>query len=186
MWIYPPSSHAHTSLIWLDLATLSPPSPRIADHCFNTCSAGCPGEDLYAPPHTLPPLPPRIADHLLQHLYRWVSSPASQLHHASLHRAVNTLMAKLFAQLVAELRRWEGGEGITGVVLPPVHNHPPRKPAVGRCHEPTGRPLSHTRHTIHTFHTSIPLLRLGATIVSANFNSIRLCTGKRDVKAAVG
>ena len=46
-----------------------------------------------------------IADHLLQHLYRWLSSPSSQLHHPTLHRAVNGLMGKLFAQLVAELRR---------------------------------------------------------------------------------
>lgn len=30
------------------------------------------------------------------------------------------------------------------------------------------------------------LRRLGATIVSANFNTIRLCTGKRNIKAAVG
>ncbi|KAG1663133.1 hypothetical protein FOA52_000655 [Chlamydomonas sp. UWO 241] len=73
-----------------------------------------------------------IADHLLQHFYRWVSSPSSRLHHASLQRTVAALMGKLFAQLVAELGR------------------------------------------------------LGATIVSANFNSIRLCTGKRNVKAAVG
>ena len=67
-----------------------------------------PSSHTHTPPLYM--IPPRIADHLLQHLYRWVSSPASQLHHASLHRAVNTLMAKLFAQLVAELRRWKGGK----------------------------------------------------------------------------
>ncbi|GAX75625.1 hypothetical protein CEUSTIGMA_g3069.t1 [Chlamydomonas eustigma] len=73
-----------------------------------------------------------IANDLLMHLYRWISSPSSGLHRASLQHAVTALMAKLFAQLVAELRR------------------------------------------------------LGATIVSANFNCIRLCTGKREVKDAVG
>ena len=42
-----------------------------------------------------PPPPPRIADALLQHLYRWVSSPSSALHHPCLHRALNQLMAKV-------------------------------------------------------------------------------------------
>ncbi len=78
---------------------------------------------------TPPPLLPRsVADLLLQHLYRWLSSPTSQLYHPTLHRAVSALMAKLFAQMVAELKR------------------------------------------------------LGVTIISANFNSIRLCTGKRNIK----
>eukprot|EP00798_Chlamydomonas_sp_ICE-L_P017969 gene17969-24374_t len=64
-----------------------------------------------------------IADALLQSLYRYISNPASLLHDPALHRSLTGLMSKLFAQLVAEMRK------------------------------------------------------LGAIIVSANFNSIIICTG---------
>ncbi|GFH23251.1 DNA polymerase epsilon catalytic subunit, partial [Haematococcus lacustris] len=72
-----------------------------------------------------------IADNLLQSLYRWLSNPGSHLYDPALQRAVQGLMAKLFAQLVSEMRK------------------------------------------------------LGAVIVSANFNTIRVATGKRNVAAAV-
>ncbi|GFR41064.1 hypothetical protein Agub_g1701, partial [Astrephomene gubernaculifera] len=46
-----------------------------------------------------------IADSLLQHLYRWVSSPASPLHDPGLQRLLLGLQHKLFLQLCAEVRR---------------------------------------------------------------------------------
>lgn len=44
------------------------------------------------------------ADLLLQHFYRWLRNPASQLHDGALHRVVHSLMRRLFVQLVTELR----------------------------------------------------------------------------------
>jgi len=74
----------------------------------------------------------QIADALLQSLYRWVCHPSSALRDPALQTALQTLMAKLFAQLVSEMRR------------------------------------------------------LGAVIVAANFNTVIICTGKRNATAAVG
>jgi hypothetical protein len=51
----------------------------------------------------------RIADGLLQSLYRWVCHPASALRDPALQTALQTLMAKLFAQ-VGFLK--EGGDPI--------------------------------------------------------------------------
>ncbi|GJP47493.1 hypothetical protein CLOM_g6680 [Closterium sp. NIES-68] len=45
------------------------------------------------------------ADALLQHLYRWICSPSSSLHDPFLHRLMHKIMCKLFALLLAELRR---------------------------------------------------------------------------------
>ncbi|CAI5468276.1 unnamed protein product [Closterium sp. Yama58-4] len=45
------------------------------------------------------------ADALLQHLYRWICSPSSPLHDPFLHRLLHKIMCKLFALLLAELRR---------------------------------------------------------------------------------
>ncbi|CAI7838422.1 unnamed protein product, partial [Closterium sp. NIES-53] len=45
------------------------------------------------------------ADALLQHLYRWICSPSSTLHDPFLHRLLHKIMCKLFALLLAELRR---------------------------------------------------------------------------------
>ncbi|KAF9594988.1 hypothetical protein IFM89_035761 [Coptis chinensis] len=46
-----------------------------------------------------------FADALLQHLYRWLCSPQSKLHDPSLHRVLHKVMQKVFAMLLAELRR---------------------------------------------------------------------------------
>ncbi len=62
------------------------------------------------------PNPHRIADSLLQHMYRWVSSPSSPLHHPGLHRHLLALQHKLFLQLCAEMRR-------LGAVLVAANTH---------------------------------------------------------------
>ncbi|OQR98917.1 DNA polymerase epsilon catalytic subunit [Achlya hypogyna] len=46
-----------------------------------------------------------MADHLLQHFYRWVSSPASQLYDPALHKKVKGVMHTLLLNLLAECRR---------------------------------------------------------------------------------
>ncbi|MCO5564216.1 hypothetical protein L7F22_017874 [Adiantum nelumboides] len=46
-----------------------------------------------------------FADALLQHLYRWLCSPHSKLHDPALHRVLHKVMQKLFALLLAELRK---------------------------------------------------------------------------------
>lgn len=73
-----------------------------------------------------------MADDMLLNFYRWVSNPSTALHDRGLRRTVASLMAKMFVQLIAEMKR------------------------------------------------------LGASIVSANAHSIIICTGKRNVTAAVG
>ncbi|OWM73679.1 hypothetical protein CDL15_Pgr026779 [Punica granatum] len=45
------------------------------------------------------------ADALLQHLYRWLCSPKSKLHDPALHRMLHKVMQKVFALLLAELRK---------------------------------------------------------------------------------
>ncbi len=40
-----------------------------------------------------------IADYLLHNLYRWLSWPGSALYDPALHRALQSVMAKLFAQV---------------------------------------------------------------------------------------
>ncbi|KAK4760568.1 hypothetical protein SAY87_005461 [Trapa incisa] len=45
------------------------------------------------------------ADALLQHLYRWLCSPQSKLHDPALHRMLHKVMQKVFALLLAELRK---------------------------------------------------------------------------------
>ncbi|TDH74036.1 hypothetical protein CCR75_003841 [Bremia lactucae] len=47
----------------------------------------------------------KFADHLLQHFYRWVSSPDSLCFDPALYAMVKRLMEKLFLQLLAEFRR---------------------------------------------------------------------------------
>ncbi|KAH7426493.1 hypothetical protein KP509_10G003400 [Ceratopteris richardii] len=46
-----------------------------------------------------------FADALLQHLYRWLCSPHSKLHDPTLHRVLHKVMQKVFALLLAELRK---------------------------------------------------------------------------------
>ncbi|EQC32684.1 hypothetical protein SDRG_09658 [Saprolegnia diclina VS20] len=46
-----------------------------------------------------------MADHLLQHFYRWVSSPSSQLYDPALHKKVKGVMHTLLLNLLAECRR---------------------------------------------------------------------------------
>ncbi|KAF7823259.1 DNA polymerase epsilon catalytic subunit A-like [Senna tora] len=45
------------------------------------------------------------ADAILQHLYRWLCSPQSKLHDPALHRLLHKVMRKVFALLLAELRK---------------------------------------------------------------------------------
>ncbi|KAF5727520.1 DNA polymerase epsilon catalytic subunit A [Tripterygium wilfordii] len=46
-----------------------------------------------------------FADAILQHLYRWLCSPHSKLHDQALHRLLHKVMQKVFALLLAELRK---------------------------------------------------------------------------------
>ncbi|OQR91614.1 DNA polymerase epsilon catalytic subunit, partial [Thraustotheca clavata] len=46
-----------------------------------------------------------MADHLLQHFYRWVSSPSSLLYDPALHKKVKSCMHTLLLNLLAECRR---------------------------------------------------------------------------------
>ncbi|KAL6571839.1 hypothetical protein OROHE_002708 [Orobanche hederae] len=46
-----------------------------------------------------------FADAVLQQLYRWLCSPKSKLHDPALHRMLHKVMQKVFALLVAELRK---------------------------------------------------------------------------------
>ncbi|PIN09217.1 DNA-directed DNA polymerase [Handroanthus impetiginosus] len=46
-----------------------------------------------------------FADTILQHLYRWICSPKSKLHDPALHRMLHKVMQKIFALLIAELRK---------------------------------------------------------------------------------
>lgn len=46
-----------------------------------------------------------FADAILQHLYRWLCSPQSKLHDPALHRTLHKVMQKVFALLLAELRK---------------------------------------------------------------------------------
>jgi len=46
-----------------------------------------------------------FADCLLQHLYRWLCSPLSKLHDPALHRILHKVMQKVYALLLAELRK---------------------------------------------------------------------------------
>ncbi|XP_060169809.1 DNA polymerase epsilon catalytic subunit A-like isoform X1 [Lycium barbarum] len=46
-----------------------------------------------------------FADAMLQHLYRWLCSPRSRLHDPALHNMLHKVMQKMFALLVAELRK---------------------------------------------------------------------------------
>ncbi|KAL2240087.1 UNVERIFIED_CONTAM: DNA polymerase epsilon catalytic subunit A, partial [Sesamum indicum] len=46
-----------------------------------------------------------FADAILQHLYRWLCSPRSKLHDPALHRMLHKVMQKVFALLMAELRK---------------------------------------------------------------------------------
>ncbi|XP_022957705.1 DNA polymerase epsilon catalytic subunit A-like [Cucurbita moschata] len=45
------------------------------------------------------------ADAILRHLYRWICSPQSRLHDPALHRLLHKVMQKVFALLLAELRK---------------------------------------------------------------------------------
>ncbi|KAJ8568462.1 hypothetical protein K7X08_027995 [Anisodus acutangulus] len=47
-----------------------------------------------------------FADAMLQHLYRWLCSPRSRLHDPALHSMLHKVMQKMFALLVAELRKF--------------------------------------------------------------------------------
>ncbi|XP_071723103.1 DNA polymerase epsilon catalytic subunit A-like isoform X1 [Rutidosis leptorrhynchoides] len=46
-----------------------------------------------------------FADAFLQHTYRWLCSPQSKLHDPALHRILHKVMQKVFALLLAELRK---------------------------------------------------------------------------------
>ncbi|XP_062219147.1 DNA polymerase epsilon catalytic subunit A-like [Phragmites australis] len=46
-----------------------------------------------------------FADAILQHLYRWLCSPRSKLHNPALHRLLHNVMKKVFALMLAELRK---------------------------------------------------------------------------------
>eukprot|EP00850_Spirogloea_muscicola_P017955 SM000159S01786 [mRNA] locus=s159:288661:304957:+ [translate_table: standard] len=46
-----------------------------------------------------------FADELLKHAYRWLCSPQSKLHDPALHRVLQKVMKKLFALLLAEMRK---------------------------------------------------------------------------------
>ncbi|KAL6577446.1 DNA polymerase epsilon catalytic subunit A [Orobanche minor] len=47
-----------------------------------------------------------FADAILQNLYRWLCSPKSKLHDPALHRMLHKVMQKVFALLMAELRKF--------------------------------------------------------------------------------
>ncbi|XP_073146772.1 DNA polymerase epsilon catalytic subunit A-like [Henckelia pumila] len=46
-----------------------------------------------------------LADTILQHLYRWLCSPKSKLHDPAIHHMLHKVMQKIFALLMAELRK---------------------------------------------------------------------------------
>ncbi|XP_075520013.1 DNA polymerase epsilon catalytic subunit A-like isoform X2 [Primulina tabacum] len=46
-----------------------------------------------------------FADTILQHLYRWLCSPKSKLHDPAIHHMLHKVMQKIFALLMAELRK---------------------------------------------------------------------------------
>ncbi|VFQ71576.1 unnamed protein product [Cuscuta campestris] len=46
-----------------------------------------------------------FADAILQHMYRWLCSPQSKLHDSALHNMLYKVMQKVFAMLVAEIRK---------------------------------------------------------------------------------
>ncbi|CAH9070869.1 unnamed protein product [Cuscuta europaea] len=46
-----------------------------------------------------------FADAILQHMYRWLCSPQSKLHDSALHKMLYKVMQKVFALLVAEIRK---------------------------------------------------------------------------------
>ncbi|GAV76364.1 LOW QUALITY PROTEIN: DNA_pol_B domain-containing protein/DNA_pol_B_exo1 domain-containing protein/DUF1744 domain-containing protein [Cephalotus follicularis] len=46
-----------------------------------------------------------FADAMMQHVYRWLCSPKSKLHDPALHHMLHKVMQKLFALLLAELRK---------------------------------------------------------------------------------
>ncbi|KAM3303070.1 DNA polymerase epsilon catalytic subunit A-like isoform X1 [Capsicum chacoense] len=50
-----------------------------------------------------------FADAMLQHLYRWLCSPRSRLHDPALYSMLHKVMQKMFALLVAELRKLGAG-----------------------------------------------------------------------------
>ncbi|PHT35292.1 DNA polymerase epsilon catalytic subunit B [Capsicum baccatum] len=50
-----------------------------------------------------------FADAMLQHLYRWLCSPQSRLHDPALYSMLHKVMQKMFALLVAELRKLGAG-----------------------------------------------------------------------------
>ncbi|XP_073270441.1 DNA polymerase epsilon catalytic subunit A-like [Primulina huaijiensis] len=47
-----------------------------------------------------------FADTILQHLYRWLCSPKSKLHDPAIHHMLHKVMQKIFALLMAELRKF--------------------------------------------------------------------------------
>lgn len=50
-------------------------------------------------------MPPRFADALLRNLWRWLGCPDSALHSPALRQAVQGLMRKMLAQLVASFKK---------------------------------------------------------------------------------
>ena len=48
------------------------------------------------------------ADRLMQHIYRWISSPNSKLYDPALHRMVHTLMVKVFLRFVQKFKEYGG------------------------------------------------------------------------------
>lgn len=150
-----------------------------------------------------------IADVLLQSLYRWVSHPGGALHDPGLQRTLHGLMGKLFAQVWAGILiclllpvTWTGAwiwAGHMGAlkrswrrtfckVAPEGPHHMTPTPSLHCQRTRSSRPMTPKQLLAQPNNLQLvaEMRKLGATIVAANFNTIILCTGKRNVAAAAG
>ncbi|KAJ4832189.1 DNA polymerase epsilon catalytic subunit A [Turnera subulata] len=85
--------NSHYSCDGLDEATSSAPTLRVLKQLIQRCLG-----DAVTSGNV-------FADAILQHLYRWLCSPQSKLHDPAIHRILHKVMQKVFALLLAELRK---------------------------------------------------------------------------------
>nr|GMD12608.1 DNA polymerase epsilon catalytic subunit A-like [Ipomoea batatas] len=88
-----PNIHIADEHYYLDETTSSAPAFRVLKQLIQRCLA-----DAVTSGN-------RFADKILQHMYRWLCSPQSRLHDSALHNMLYKVMQKVFALLVAELRK---------------------------------------------------------------------------------
>nr|GLL21491.1 DNA polymerase epsilon catalytic subunit A-like [Ipomoea trifida] len=88
-----PNIHVADEHYYLDETTSSAPAFRVLKQLIQRCLA-----DAVTSGN-------RFADKILQHMYRWLCSPQSRLHDSALHNMLYKVMQKVFALLVAELRK---------------------------------------------------------------------------------